>query len=605
VLGLPLLFYAVASGVGLGEKSLWVDEVLVPLTSRFPVEYILQRSLVTDFHPPGYYLIIKLWSAVSDTDWFLRFFSVLCGALSIAACHRLGREALGWGGGLASAAFLAANPLFISLARQVRPYTLVVLLCALLLLGLWREVRRTDGDGGPDGGPGGGWPLLVSVCLGPLVHYMFLFVLLGAGLYMLTERAALMRLLRERRALLAACAASLACSLFFLAHRLGEAGEPGSVLGTLANIGSNMVYVLSFQWGLNPVALGWGAACLFGLWAAWRRSGRLGRMLALYVLAPWAALAALRYASYSNPWHYAYTLPALALCLGAAADRLCRGRAMPLALCGALFCAVAAARMAPRLEPLYQDDKESFAQVARALERAGTAGRVFVVPERLHQNAVARYLGPDARRDFLVQRIEPEIRELEMLCVGPECGSVLGETFAMRPPGVSEPVIVPREAALDISGEPKELALSFAPRAFYSQVYAAENVQIDTAFGGRLMPTANGVTASFAYRFVNSGPRFPYASSLVLRYANLGLGNALKVSVKFDDEAPQLLFATGGVDARRAKAIPVFRERRFTSLLVTVEMFCAARTPAFPGGNQQTIQVEGLTALFSCYKRDE
>ena len=601
MLALPLLFYCAACLYRLGDKSLWVDEVLVPLTARYPVEYILQRSLVTDFHPPGYYLIIKLWSALSDSDAFLRGLSVLCGGLAVLACQRLGREALGAGAGLAAASALAVSPLFISLARQVRPYTLIVLLCALMLLGLWREVRlRRDGEG-----QGGAWPLAVALCLGPLTHYTFLFVILGGGLSLLTEPAALAGMLRRRKALLAAAAVSLGCSGYFLLHRMGEAGQPGTVLATLGNIGSNMVYLLSFQWGMNALAVAMGAACLFGLWAIHGRSARLARMLVIYVLAPWAALAALRYASYSNPWHYAYTLPALALCLGAAADRLCRGRTLPLALCGALFCAGAALQLAPRWEALYADESENYAAVAQAVERAGTAGRAFVVPERLHQNAVARYLAPEARRDFLAQRIEPGAKELEVLCVGPECASVLGDSFEAGPGGVSKPLKIGRATALDISSEPESMELSFKPSAFYSQVYEAENVQIDTGFGGRLMPTENNVSAGFAYRFVNRGPKFPYASAIVLRYANLGLGNALKVSVKFDDEAPQLLFATGGIDARRAKAIPVFREKPFASMLVMVEMRCAPRTPAFPGGNQQTIQVEGLSMLFSCYKRED
>jgi len=91
----------------LETPSMWWDEIIVPLTARFPLAYILDFSRHCEMHPPLYHFFVKLVEIVGLSDASLRLPSAACGiALVYAAWRGLGRL-YGRGVGLVAAAFLA------------------------------------------------------------------------------------------------------------------------------------------------------------------------------------------------------------------------------------------------------------------------------------------------------------------------------------------------------------------------------------------------------------------------------------------------------------------------------------------------------------------
>ena len=66
---------AMAAGLRLYHletPSQWWDEIIVPLTARFPIAYILDFSRHCEMHPPLYHLFIKLVEGAGLSDFALR-----------------------------------------------------------------------------------------------------------------------------------------------------------------------------------------------------------------------------------------------------------------------------------------------------------------------------------------------------------------------------------------------------------------------------------------------------------------------------------------------------------------------------------------------------
>src|SRR5690348_687182 len=74
-----------------GAQSYWNDEgISLGLAGR-DVPTIL-ASAAADIHPPGYYLLLKGWHALTgDSEFALRAFSALAGLALVALLYRLGR----------------------------------------------------------------------------------------------------------------------------------------------------------------------------------------------------------------------------------------------------------------------------------------------------------------------------------------------------------------------------------------------------------------------------------------------------------------------------------------------------------------------------------
>jgi len=125
--------------------NIWVDEAYTLETSG-----TLARALASETgHPPGYFMLLFAWRQVASSLFFARLLSVACTALTLLLLARASRRFLpqlheGW-----VAAVAAWHPLTLWAASEARPYALVMLLSASLLLLLHRAFmseRATRSD---------------------------------------------------------------------------------------------------------------------------------------------------------------------------------------------------------------------------------------------------------------------------------------------------------------------------------------------------------------------------------------------------------------------------------------------------------------------------
>jgi len=164
----------------LDKPSLWLDETFSFSLSNMAYSF---RALVDvlvrdDLHPFLYYLILYGHRLLAgDSEFSLRFLSVLFGVLLIPTTYTLARELLSGRAsarqisiivGLTSAALVAFSPFLVRYSREVRSYMLIALLIALAMLALLRAVRL-----------GGRWWIVYAALftLSWYTHYFSIFLL--------------------------------------------------------------------------------------------------------------------------------------------------------------------------------------------------------------------------------------------------------------------------------------------------------------------------------------------------------------------------------------------------------------------------------------------
>ncbi|MDO8515379.1 MAG: glycosyltransferase family 39 protein [bacterium] len=100
------------------NQSLWLDEAITALTVKnYDFLNIITVFARGDFHPPLYYLVLKLWTNFFGySEIALRMPSVIFGVLTVFFIYKLG--------GKKAALFMALNPLAIYYSQEARMYGL-------------------------------------------------------------------------------------------------------------------------------------------------------------------------------------------------------------------------------------------------------------------------------------------------------------------------------------------------------------------------------------------------------------------------------------------------------------------------------------------------
>ena len=171
----------------LDHQSLWYDEGFSVYLARMSLGGITART-ASDIHPPLYYYLLHLWLGhFGDSEFVLRFFSLIFGLLTVPLIHALGRRLLGTASGLLAALLVAISPLYLWYSQEARMYTLVTFLC---LLSSYLLLRALEGEG-KAGFLWGGY-IFVNV-LAVYSHFYAFFVLAFHLLFLLVWS------LKERR----------------------------------------------------------------------------------------------------------------------------------------------------------------------------------------------------------------------------------------------------------------------------------------------------------------------------------------------------------------------------------------------------------------------
>jgi len=143
VLAVTLLAFTLRL-VNLGGQSLWYDEAYQVLLARLPLPQLLDR-VASDTNQPLSFLLLHLWGAADPApDFYLRFPSVLAGALAVPLLWATGRLLLPARAAVAGALALAIAPFAVYYSQEARMYAAALALAAAAGYGFalgWRRER--------------------------------------------------------------------------------------------------------------------------------------------------------------------------------------------------------------------------------------------------------------------------------------------------------------------------------------------------------------------------------------------------------------------------------------------------------------------------------
>lgn len=362
------------------------DEGWTIAHASLPWSQLLEVA-ANEWHPPLYYLLMKLWLAVGPSPLAVRYLSVLLGVLLVPVAYHAGRL---WDGGRARTGVYAAvlcawAPLLVYYGQVARMYTLATLFVSAAVVLVMRvagvgdqaagsrqqasgigqppqqhgasqavvEPRNRTGAGGEPAAPRverPGTRHLPSRCLLPAACCLFTFLAVFTQYYAVWPLAAAYlyaALARPRRAPALVAVGAGAVALFVpwlvyaypaltgrLATGAGRGVDP--LAGTLAKLPLTLDGLLFYNGAgpYAPAALALLVVLMIGL--SLRRPRELGR-LALPALATLFPLIGISYGAQASGWaaphrHVMLAAPVALLALAWALERLAaRGPVLPLA----------------------------------------------------------------------------------------------------------------------------------------------------------------------------------------------------------------------------------------------------------------------------------
>lgn len=126
----------------LDAQSLWYDEGFSVWLAAQSLDQIIART-AADIHPPLYYVLLHLWIAlVGQSEFALRFLSLMAGVLMVPAFFAFARRLLDETTAWIATLLAALSPMYIWYAQEARMYAWLTLLTLLSSYFFWRWLER-------------------------------------------------------------------------------------------------------------------------------------------------------------------------------------------------------------------------------------------------------------------------------------------------------------------------------------------------------------------------------------------------------------------------------------------------------------------------------
>jgi len=587
--------------------SLWWDEILVPLNARFDILSILIRCATQDFHPPGYYLFTKAVLAVGSGNAALRLPSVLAGLAAVWLLYRLGRRHVGAGAALIASSLLSCDLLFTLVSRQVRPYTMVTCLSVLALHFVLRYLEDRSRRWLA-------WCLAVAAAAA-FLHYTAL-LLAGSLWVVVAVDSAARRDLRTPVLFGLGLLGIVALDLPFLLPSLlrePKVVEGAGRLDLLLLMGERIGQMFHMD---EPHWPRWAMACasVLGLAALLAERRRTGLAFLGLILAPLAALLAVAYGTYFNPWHLLFMAPPLFLAAGYALALPLRRPWAQAVLALALAGACTWYYFTDKAPRFYAEESNTgtYQGTARAILGRVAPGALFMPPDEEFLATVnwyldrfsspnpmrAQILGPgdaEARLEYVTDGRYWIFAENEKKVLAAMPAPALDESWADPSPARTGPgsgrlekirrleYRIPRSPVSRVAALPYEDQADFHPVRFYSRVNALRDVCVYPMNGFALAATTPGRpgTADFVYQLAD-GLKAD-SLDLSLHYANPRRGHVLRALVSLDGGEFVERFRSTGKDAGSTGRISLTGLPPFDKLTLRFELTLAPDTPSYHG----------------------
>ena len=126
--------------------NIWADEASTLFTTRNGFLTTFQNVFHDEKQAPLYFLILSLWRGLNDSIFFARLFSVVSSVAAIKVFYDLARKLFGEKKAIFVAFFFAIHPFLIWASLEIRVYSAVILLSALLTTLYYDDYFKTQKD---------------------------------------------------------------------------------------------------------------------------------------------------------------------------------------------------------------------------------------------------------------------------------------------------------------------------------------------------------------------------------------------------------------------------------------------------------------------------
>ncbi len=113
--------------------NVWYDEACSLSTSSGSIIHTIKRSLNFEYQPPFYFVLLNLWRKLDSSYFFARLLSIVFSSASLFVSYRFIRKYLKVSKAGLVTFLIAVNPFLIIYALEIRLYTLIVFLSAVLI----------------------------------------------------------------------------------------------------------------------------------------------------------------------------------------------------------------------------------------------------------------------------------------------------------------------------------------------------------------------------------------------------------------------------------------------------------------------------------------
>lgn len=167
-------------------SDLWYDEAFSGILVRQEWGKMFEMIIADKFHPPLYYVLLKLWVSITSlNDFNLRIFSVFFGTALIPSTFFVLKNLVSVKSGLIGAFIITISPFFINFSAEVRSYAMLCLVGSFSLIVFHsfykkynsNKLRKKD------------WYTLFAVCVALLLtHYLSIFFIFGFAIVCLSPK---------------------------------------------------------------------------------------------------------------------------------------------------------------------------------------------------------------------------------------------------------------------------------------------------------------------------------------------------------------------------------------------------------------------------------
>ena len=126
----------------LGTKSFWLDEATSAVLARVDRQVFVGAIIHRQANMFLYYLLLRGWIRLGDSEFVVRSLSVLAGVAAIPAIYLLGTRLFGPKAGGVAALLLSVHAFQIRYSQEARAYSLFMLLAVMSSLFFLRSLER-------------------------------------------------------------------------------------------------------------------------------------------------------------------------------------------------------------------------------------------------------------------------------------------------------------------------------------------------------------------------------------------------------------------------------------------------------------------------------